>query len=497
MEYLLGIDVGTSACKTVVFDTGGCVVRSAECGYAVNTPKAGYAEQDPLDWWRAVCKCTKKIAETFDMKKISAVGTDGISWSAAALDSEGEPLCPTPIWMDTRAAKICGEYKKRIGEENIFNLCGNPLQPGYSTGKIIWYKRNFPSMYKKINKVLQANSYIAYKLTGNMTHDASQGYGYHFYDIRNNRWDERMAGAFGINLNLIPDLIMPWETAGRISRTASIETGLPEGLIAVAGGLDAACGTLGAGVHKNLQTQEQGGQAGGMSICTDSYKPHKKLITGRHVVPGCFLLQGGTVGGGGALAWCAREFFGGEADAYETINEMAEKIIAGSNGLIFLPYMSGERSPIWDSDAQGVFFGLGYEKTRAHMARAVMEGVAFSLLHNLQTANETGSSPATLYSSGGAAKSRLWTQIKADVTAVPVAVPSAAEATALGAALLAGVGAGIYKNFDEAVSKTVSVSRIHEPDRDAHERYMKFYEIYLELYGKLKKTMKKIKRPLL
>jgi hypothetical protein len=250
---------------------------------------------------------------------------------------------------------------------------------------------------------------------------------------------------------------------------------------------------------RNGETQEQGGQAGGMSICTDTYKADPRMILSYHVVPDCWLLQGGTTGGGGVMRWLEREFADYEREegkrvgksSLQLFNEIAEKVAPGSDGLVFLPYMSGERSPIWDPDAKGVFYGLDFSKTKGHFVRAAMEGVALSLKHNLDVAKEAGAEVSVLRAMGGSANSLLWTQIKSDVTGKPIVVPSSDTATTLGAAILAGVGVGMYKEFAEAVELTVENKRFHKPNEDNFEVYEKNYQIYLELYNQLKDTMKK------
>jgi xylulokinase len=257
----------------------------------------------------------------------------------------------------------------------------------------------------------------------------------------------------------------------------------------VAGGLDAACGTLGAGVLHNGETQEQGGQAGGMSICTDSYSADPKLILGFHVVPGKWLLQGGTVGGGGVMKWLDAELFKGIG--FKELDNEAAKIAPGSGGLLFLPYMSGERSPIWDAKAKAVYYGLDFLKTRGHIIRASLEGTAFALRHNLDVAERAGAKVERLRAMGGAANSRLWTQIKADITGKPIDVPASDTATTLGAAMLAGVATGVYKDFDEAVAKTVKVTRTHMPEPANADVYKENYETYLELYQSLKPIMRR------
>ena len=284
---------------------------------------------------------------------------------------------------------------------------------------------------------------------------------------------------------------------GTVTGKAAAECGLVEGTPVVAGGLDAACGTLGAGVIHSGETQEQGGQAGGMSICTEGYKADPRLILSYHVVPGKWLLQGGTTGGGGVMRWFEREFADYErmmkeqtgASSLDQLNKIAEKVAPGCEGMVFLPYMSGERSPIWNPYAKGVFYGLDFAKTKGHMVRACMEGVAFSLRHNLEVAREAGAEADVLRAMGGSANSLLWTQIKSDITGKPIIVPASDTATTLGAALLAGVGVGFYKDYEEAVSLTVKETRRHEPDPKNKAVYDKTFETYIELYKSLAHIM--------
>mgnify|MGYP002587760276 CR=1 FL=1 len=498
-QYLLGIDIGTSACKIAIFDEDGQVKASASGDYKVYYPHPGWAEQNPEEWWQAVCGAVKRALEKGGIRpgEVAGIGIDGQSWSAIPIDKEGNVLANTPIWMDTRAADICEEVGARIGEDRIFEVCGNPFKPSYTTPKILWYQRNLPDVYKKMDKILQSNSYIAFKLTGEVTQELSQGYGHHCFRMRTGEWDMDMCKELGINPDILPEIYASHAVVGTVTKQAAEECGLIEGIPVVAGALDAACGTLGAGVIHPGETQEQGGQAGGMSICTDTYKADPSLILGYHVVPGKWLLQGGTTGGGGVMRWFEREFAAYErsrkADtgksSLEQLNEIAEAVPAGSEGVVFLPYMSGERSPVWNPYAKGVFYGLDFAKTKGHMVRACMEGVAFSLRHNLEVAEAAGAKAEVLRAMGGSANSLLWTQIKADVTGKAVVVPASDTATTLGAAILAGVGVGFYKDYEEAVSMTVKETRRHEPNPENKEVYNKTYRTYRDLYESLKAMM--------
>ena len=498
-EYLLGIDIGTSSCKITVFDREGRDLASRTGKYEVFYPHPGWAEQRPEDWWNAVCASIKEIFDQTDIRpeEIRGVGIDGQSWSAIAVDKDGAVLFPTPIWMDTRAEDICDELNSRIGEKRIFEVSGNPLKPSYTTPKVLWYKREYPEEFSRIDKILQSNGYIAYRLTGQMSQDVCMGYGWHCFDMKTGKWDMAMAGELGIPESFLPDIVDCDTIVGHVTRQASEESGLAEGTPVVAGGLDAACGTLGAGVINNGDTQEQGGQAGGMSICTDTCHKDERLILSFHVVPGRWLLQGGTTGGGGVMRWFEHEFAGEERirekdsgiSSLMQLNEIAEKVSPGSDGLVFLPYMSGERTPIWDTKAKGVFYGVDFSKTKGHFVRACMEGVAFSLRHNLEVAEKAGARSDVLRSVGGSANSKLWTQIKSDITGRQIVVPASDTATTLGAAMLAGKAVGMYRSYDEAVKLTVKDTRRHSPDKTLKETYDKAYETYLSIYEDLKELM--------
>lgn len=494
MEYqLLGIDIGTSACKVAAFDENGTVLAQSNQPYQVYYPESGWVEQNAQEWWDAIRTGIREVlsADGVSAEYIKGIGVDGQSWSAIPVDRERNALCNTPIWMDTRAREICERVKEEIGQDTIFKVAGNDFLPSYVTPKLLWFRDERPEIFEKTYKFLQSNSYIVMKLTGNMSQDYSQCYGIHFFDMSKLRYDEELAKRMGLSKDLLPELYHCDEIVGEVTREAAEETGLKVGTPVVAGGLDAACGALGAGVYQAGQTQEQGGQAGGMSICTDRALPHKELILGTHVIPGLWLLQGGTVGGGGTLRWFKQEF--GEGLSFDQLTAEAEGVAPGSDGVVFLPYMAGERSPIWNPDAKGVFYGLSFDKTRGHMIRAVLEGVAFSLEHNLRVAAQTGAVVDTLNAMGGASNSVLWTQIKADVTGKRIQVPTSDTATTLGAALLAGVGCGVYRDYEEAVGRTIHITRVQEPNPANREVYDRSMELYLQLYEDLKVTFSRFR----
>lgn len=487
-KLLLGIDIGTSACKVALFERSGKVIAQSNQPYPLYYPNPGWVEQNPQEWWTAICCGIQEVLKqsAIDSARIAGIGIDGQSWSAIPVDREGNCLHNTPIWMDTRARDICKRVLDDVGFDRIFEVAGNGFEPAYTTPKMIWFKENMPEVYEKTYRFLQSNSYIAMKLTGEMTQDKSQGYGIHFFNMKTGTYDAGLAGELGLSLDKVPSIVSCHQVIGEVTKKAAKETGLAVGTKVVAGGLDAACGALGAGVYLPGQTQEQGGQAGGMSICNDQATAHPKLILGTHVVPDLWLLQGGTVGGGGVLRWFRQEL--GAECSFDELTAMADKIAPGSDGVVFLPYMAGERSPIWNPDAKGVFYGLGFDKTRAHMVRAALEGVAYSLEHNLMTAAETDVNVEELVAMGGASNSVLWTQIKADVTGKTIKVPTSDTATTLGAAILAGVGVGMYDSFEQAVHETIIITRVQKPNIENHKKYQEMMKLYLKLYEDLKDT---------
>jgi xylulokinase len=501
-KLLLGIDIGTSACKAALFSLDGQALAQSTQPYTTLYPEPGFVEQNPNDWWNAVAIAIHELLQSgkFSKEQIAGIGIDGQSWSAIPVDRQGQVLYNTPIWLDTRSSDIARDVMQRVGFERIFSVSGNAFEPTYSMPKMLWFKQHKPDIYRQTFQFLQSNSFVVMKLTGVFSQDISQGYGVQSFNIQTAQWDEALCSEIGVDRDKLPPIFPCHAVIGQVTSAAASLTGLAAGTPVVAGGLDACCGTLGAGVYAPGQTQEQGGMAGGMSICVNRALSHPKLILGFHVVPGVWLLQGGTTGGSGTLKWFrqqlgaaeeAQETAGGP-NAFEILSREASTINVGSDGVIFLPYMSGERSPIWDRHAKGIFFGLSYDKTRAHLVRAIMEGCAYALEHNLRTAYESGVSVKELNSMGGAANSLVWTQIKSDVTGKTIHVPRSDTATTLGAAILAGVGTGQYKGFAEAVSKTLQIIRKHEPDKANHLKYQQYFGVYLELYEKLKGTMSKI-----
>ena len=501
-KYLLGIDIGTSGCKIAIFDYCGKLRDSITERYSTYFSASGCAEQDANDWWSAVCRGIRNLIskEQINPSEIIGIGVDGQSWVCLPIDEEGKPLCKAMIWLDRRAEKEAKWLKEGIGEERLIQTSGNPVEPGYILPKMLWLKENKQDVYNNTCKFLQSNAYIVYKLTEKYSQDYSQAYGFHFFNISQGQWDENLAKELSINLDMMAPLVHCHDIVGTVTTQAAKETGLLPGIPVVAGGLDAACSALGAGVIGNGETQEQAGQAGGMSIVLGRALIHPKLILGYHVIPNKWLLQGGTVGGSGILRWYNQEFGfleqqiaeESQRNVYEIFDEEVVEIAPGSDGLIFLPYMEGERSPVWDSHAKGVLLGLSYQKKRSQVIRSLMESVGFALFDNINTAEEKGIVIKNLVSVGGGANSKVWTQMKSDITNKTIYVPCANYATSLGAAILAGVGVGVYRDFNDAVRCCVKIQRTHNPDLEKHQLYQRYFKIYKKMYLQLKEIFKEM-----
>lgn len=490
-DLILAIDQGTSGCKLTIFNLDGLVIADTTKTYDTFYPAENFVEQDCDTWWDVIVEGIQEMLldKAINAEDIKAIGVDGISWACIPIDQEGKVLYPTMIWLDRRGKEEANWMKEVAGEEALIELSGNPVDACYITPKMLWLKNHHPEVYNKTYKFLQSNGFIVYRLTGAISQDYSQGYGFHFFDMTKGEYNEEMANRLGISLDLVGPLVHCHDVVGGVTEVVAKLTGLKAGTPVVAGGLDAACCTLGAGVVKAGQTQEQGGQAGGMSIALDQPLVHPKLILGYHVVPDMWLLQGGTTGGGGTLNWFNREFGGEEkleakkegTNPFAVMSKKAESIKPGSDGLVFLPYMKGERSPLWSPEAKGVYYGLSFDKTKAHMIRSTMEGVAYSLRHNIETAYEVGASVGKLSSVGGSSNSDVWTQLKSDITGCDIEVPYSDFATTLGAAILAGVGVGLYKSFDEGVKRCVKIQKTYKAKQENKKIYDQGYKTYVRL----------------
>lgn len=497
-QYILTIDQGTLSCKTALWTNDGNIVAETAQAYALRRPHPLYAEIDAEIWWRAVCETIRAVVASsgIDANAIAGIGVDGIGWTLVPVDANSNPLFPALIWLDRRAGQETRWLAALPQADELVNLAANPLDPAYITPKLLWLQHRQPEIFDAAKQFLTASGYLVAKLTGESTCDYTQAYGYHFFDLRNARWDEKTVHQLGIPPEKLPRLAPCDEIAGTLGARAAEETGLNAGIPVIVGCLDAAAGALGAGVTRAGQTNEQGGQAGGMAISLDRVVVEPRLIFSHHVLAGQYLLQGGTVGGG-SLGWF-RDTFGQPetavsnmlgTSAFELFSAQVERTVPGANGVIFLPYMAGERTPLWNSSARGVFFGLSYATTRGDMLRAIMEGCAFAVYHNLKVAEEHGAAPQEFLGSGGATASAVWCQIKADVYGKPFVVARRADGGegghTLGLFALTARALGLVDDAGACVENLLPRRRVFEPDAQNHARYLELFDIYHSVSQKL------------
>ena len=497
-RHILTVDVGTSSTKTSLWTETGQLVAHATSGYDLRRPEPLWAEIDGDTWWRAVCETIRMVLATskVDPISIAGIGVDAIGWTLIPVDRAGNPLHPAMIWLDRRAEQETRWLKSLPEADSLVNLNANPLDAAYITPKLIWLKKNQRKIFNSAHSFLEATGFIVSRLTGVFICDHTQAYGYHFFDIRNECWDSYAAEKIGVPAEKMPQLCGSTEIVGSVTIKAAEQTGLMPGIPVIAGCLDAAVGALGSGVVKPGQTNEQGGQAGGVGISLDHVLVEPRLIFSHHVIPGQYLLQAGTVGGG-TLGWFRDQLGHQEVSAasllgqnpFELFSSQVGKTSPGANGLIFLPYMAGERTPLWSSIPRGVFFGLSYSTTRADILRAIMEGCAFAVYDNLQVAEEHGVQVDEFLGSGGATQSAVWCQIKADVYGKPFIVARRADGGegghSLGLFALAACGLGFSNDIGACVSDLLPARQVFEPSNENHALYQELFTVYRSISRKL------------
>jgi len=457
-----------------------------------------WAEIDGDTWWQAVCETIRAVLATsgVDPSSIVGIGVDAVSWTLIPVDRAGDPLYSAMIWLDRRAEQETSWLKSLPEAESLVNMNANPLDAAYITPKLVWLKRNQPRIFNSAYKFLEATGFIVSRFTGAFVCDHTQAYGYHFFDIRNEKWDESAAQVIGIPIEKMPRLCGSTEIIGVVTERAAEQTGLKPGIPVIAGCLDAAVGALGSGVVKPGQTNEQGGQAGGVGISLDHVLVEPRLIFSHHVIPGQYLLQAGTVGGG-SLSWFRDQLGQPEVSAanligqnpFEIFSRQVETSKPGANGLLFLPYMAGERTPLWSSLPRGVFFGLTYSTSRADMLRAIMEGCVFAVYDNLQIAEEHGVRINEFLGSGGATHSAVWCQIKADIYGKPFILARRADGGEgghdLGLFALTACGVGLCNDIGTCVSDLLPIRQVFEPSVANHALYEELFAVYRSVSRKL------------
>lgn len=501
MNCLLGIDVGTSGVKALLLSEAGDVVGSESVPYPLLTPRPGWAEQHPEEWWRAtvaaVRSCLERVRSTgVEPPEVLAVGLSGQMHSSVFLDDTGHVLRPAILWCDQRTESECSEIRDAIGRERLLGLTSNEALAGFTAPKILWVRHNEPEVYARLRKVLLPKDYIRHRLTGGYATDVSDASGTLLFNVADRKWSDEVLEALKIPREWLPHCYESTDITGGISRGAGASLGLREGTPVVAGGGDQAAGAVGNGVVREGLVSCVLGTSG--VVFWHLEKPASG-VDGRlhlfcHAVPGKWHLMGVTLAAGGSLRWFRDtlcEVQGGQAqppvhDSYERIIEIAGGVTPGSEGLIFLPYLAGERTPHADANALGAFIGLTIRHTKAHMSRAVLEGITMSLKDCFELGRGFGLIPERISLSGGGARSEFWRQLVADVIGVEVRRARIDEGAAFGASILAGVAADVYGSVEEACDSLVREADSKRPNPENVETYRRLYEVYNPLYAALK-----------
>lgn len=493
-SYILSHDLGTTGDKATLFSEDGRLIASSFKEYPTIQPELTWAEQDPSSWWSTFASATKELLKMTKIRPedVVAIGLSGTMMACLPVDGEGNPLRRSIIWMDQRSIEETRLIKERIGEDNFYRITGNRINPPLSIAKILWLKRNQPKIYEKTRVFLQTKDFVSFKLTGKFATDYSDASLAGLLDVNRRDWAYEMIEEVGISTDKLPELRASVDVLGEVDRKIANQLGLGPKTVVVVGGGDGACATVGAGVVEPGQAYNYIGASSWIATCSEKplLDPKMRIFTMWHADPDKIVPVGTMQAAGSSYRWLRDEVCqpevqkaqGLKANPYTVMDSEAERTDPGSNKVLFLPYLMGERAPWWNPNARGVFFGLALGHGRAHLIRAVLEGVAFNLKIVLDALEELGVGIRDIRLIGGGARGRVWREIMANIYGKRVmALELLEEAGSLGAAVVAGVGARLYDSVDVA-KDLVRVVAEHEPDPSTHERYSKLYEFFKRLY---------------
>lgn len=495
MPYLIGIDLGTSSLKTLMIDENGNVKAVSAQDYQFASPYSGYAEHDPKVWWEACCKTIREaIAKSgVPAEKIAGVSFSGQMHGAVMLDEKLEVIRPAILHCDARSSSQVQYIKETLGEDRVKELVMNPIYSGFLLPSLLWVRDKEPDNYKRIRHVMLPKDYIKFKLTGIISSDFSDASATLAFDIKNGRWSKEILNIFNVPIEIFPPCYNTDEAIGTVCEKASMETGLSTKTIVVAGGGDQVMQGIGNGITYLGGSSVNIGTSGQVSFQSDTPILNPKLSTNTFCgyKKGRWITMGAIMNAGLSLKWCNHLL--GQND-YTKINEAVGKVLPGSNGVIFLPYLNGERTPHLNPDISGEFVGVNINTGPAELTRSVMEGVAFALMQCIELCGELGlQTKDYMVASGGGARSAPWLQIQADIYNIPLRVMETEEQASLGAAIAAGVGVGVFRDIEEGCRRTVRYKNIEViPDAKTHQIYMEYYQLFKEIYVAGKTTLNKV-----
>lgn len=505
MAYLLGIDIGTSGTKTLICDEDGKVLATAMAEHRIYSPKPGWSEQKPDDWWKATCQATKAVLKKAKVKKddIQAIGLSGQMHGSVFVGPKDAPVRPALLWNDQRTQKQCDEITAKAGgRENLIELVANPALTGFTAPKILWLRENEPRNFEKTRQILLPKDYIRFKMTGEFATEVSDASGTLLLDVVNRRWSDELLSRLQIDKALLPRVQESYQVTGNLDKYGAAELGLNEGTPVVGGGGDQAAGAVGNGIVKAGIVSATLGTSGVVFAHSDQpvRDPKGRVHTMCHAVPGKWCVFGCMLSAGGSFQWFRNQLAVSEIvdakkqkrDPYELLVDLADAAPAGSEGLFFLPYLTGERCPHPDPLARGGWIGLTSRSTRAMMIRSLLEGVTYGMRDMFEIMQGMSIPVSQVRASGGGARSDFWRHLQADIYKQPIVLTNAEEGPAYGVAILAGVGTGVWDSVEQACGGAIKQTQKIKPNAKLAALYDKHYKVYDKLYFDLKERFPEI-----
>ena len=497
MRTFLGLDISTTAAKALLLSETGQTVTGGAQSYALRSPRPLWAEQDPEDWWWAGAAAIRDVLRQSGIRgeDVAAVGLTGHMFGLVGLDATGTPVRPCIMWNDQRAGRECEDITRAVGLDTLIDLTANCMLPGYVAPKLLWLRRHEPDAYAHIAHLIFAKDYVRYRLTGELATDVSDAAGMALFDVAERKWSARLAEKLDIPLEWLPTALESHQISGYVTETGAVATGLKPGTPVVAGAGDQPAQAVGSGILEPGQASLTVGTSGVVFLATQSPVTHPQglLHAFAHALPQTWCLMGVVMSAGGSLKWyrdtvgCSRDPLE-DAGTYDQLMDEVAEAPVGSDGLLFLPYLTGERTPHVDPQARGGWIGLTARHNRSHMVRSVVEGITFGLRDAVAMVEGLHGVRGPILVSGGGARSPVWRQILADVLGRELLTLPETEGAALGVAMLAAVGAGQYANVSEATRALIRATGRTEPDANRVSRYDEYYEVYRSLYETLRQT---------
>jgi xylulokinase len=493
--------------KALLLSDDGTDSYSHSVDFALSTPNPGWSEQDPADWWSATVGAIRSLLAKsgVDPAAIAGVATSGQMHGATLLDDSGEVLRPCILWNDQRSGPECEVITRTVGFETLLQWVGNPALAGFTAPKLLWVRTHEPDVWRRTATVLLPKDYINFKLTGVLSTEVSDASGTLLFDVANRRWSEQLLSVLELSPSLLPPVHASAAVVGHVTGEAALATGLQLGMPVVAGGADNACAAVGMGIVRPGQVLASLGTSGTLVAPSDRARvdPAGRLHTFCHAMPDTWYLMGVILSAGGSLRWFRDTLADAERaradaegrDPYDVIMDEAAAVPAGCEGLVFLPYLTGERTPHGDPYARGVFFGLSLRHTRAHLARSILEGVTYALADAAGLMRDLDIDIGTVRATGGGARSPFWRQLLADVLEARVLTAAGEAGPAFGAAVIAGVGTGVFPSIPQATDRLIQLRGEVDPDAEAAAIYRRSHALYVSLYPALRDSFAALSTP--